>query len=146
MRLGGKILAFATLFSIIFFILHATDATRTVVRDDMDDLGGIPWLYSAVCLIFSILAGFVIQHEWDQWNDFLDAIKGEVSSVRTLWLWSQHVPHLRTKLQEAIRQYVTVTIQNEWRPQRWAGARLPARLSLPYRKKPPDSFSIRNSE
>lgn len=116
MRLGGKLIVFATIFSTMFFILHATDVTRTVVRDDMDDLGSIPWLYSAVCLIFSILAGFVIQHEWDQWNDFMDAIKGELSSLRSLWLWSQHVPDLGRKLQEAIRQYVTVTIQAEWRP------------------------------
>jgi hypothetical protein len=115
MRLVGKTVIFATLFSIMFFFLHATDATKAVVRDDMEDLGGIPWLYSAVCLIFSILAGFVIQHEWDQWNDFMEAIKGEVSTLRTLWLWSQHVPDLGMKLREAMRQYLTVTIQDEWR-------------------------------
>ena len=114
MRLVGKIVIFATLFSIMFFFLHATDATKAVVRDDMEDLGGIPWLYSAVCLIFSILAGFVIQHEWDQWNDFMDAIKGEVSMLRSLWFWSQHVRDLGTKLRKAMRQYLMVTIQDEW--------------------------------
>ena len=64
--------------------------------------------------IFSILAGFVIQHEWDQWNDFMEAIKDEVSTLRTLWLWSQHVLDLGMKLREAMRQYLTVTIQDEW--------------------------------
>ena len=115
MRLVGKIVIFATLFSSMFFFLHATDATKALFRDDMEDLGGIPWLYSAVCLIFSISAGFVIQHEWDQWNDFVDAIKDEVSTLQSLWLWSQHVPDLGTKLREAMRQYLTVTIQDEWR-------------------------------
>lgn len=115
MRLVGKIVIFALLFSIMFFFLHATDATKTVIREDLEDLGGIPWLYSAVCLIFSILAGFVIQHEWDQWNDFVDAIKGEVSTLRSLWLWSQHVPDLGMKLREAMKQYLTVTIRDEWR-------------------------------
>lgn len=114
MKLVGKIGIFALLFSIMFFFLHATDVTKAVVRDDMEDLGGIPWLYSAVCLIFSILAGFVIQHEWDQWNDFMDAIKGEVSMLRSLWLWSQHVSDLGTKLRDAMRQYLAVTIQDEW--------------------------------
>lgn len=115
MRLVGNIVIFVILFSLMFFFLHATDITKAVVRDDLDDLGGIPWLYSAVCLIFSILAGFVIQHEWDEWNDFMDAIKGEVSSLRSLWLWSQHVPDLGMKLREAMIRYLSVTIQNEWR-------------------------------
>lgn len=53
---------------------------------------------------------------WDQWNDFMEAIKGEVSTLRFLWLWSQHVPDLGTKLRESMRQYLTVTIQDEWRP------------------------------
>ena len=115
MRLAGKIVMFAVLFSIMFFFLHAADATRTVIRDDMEDLGGLPWLYSAVCLIFSILAGFVIQHEWDQWNDFMESIKGEVSSLRSLWLWSQHVPDPGMQLRKAMSRYLTVTIQHEWR-------------------------------
>jgi hypothetical protein len=115
MRLAGKIMIFATLFSAMFFFLHAAEATKTVVRDEMDDLGGIPWLYSAVCLIFSILAGFVIQHEWNQWNNLADAIKGEVSTLRSLWLWSEHVPNLGTQLRESMSQYLTITIQHEWR-------------------------------
>ena len=115
MRLVGKIVFFAILFSATFFFLHATDATKAVMRDDLDDLGGIPWLYSAVCLIFSILAGFVIQHEWDYWNDFMEAINGELSTLRSLWLWSQHVPDCATKLREAMSQYLTVTIEDEWR-------------------------------
>jgi hypothetical protein len=116
MKLVGNIAIFAMIFSSIFFFLHATDVTKTVLRDDLEDLGGIPWLYSAVCLIFSILAGFVIQHEWDQWNDFMEAIKGEVSSLRFLWLWAQHVPDCGMKLREAMKQYLTVTIRDEWRP------------------------------
>ncbi len=86
-RLIVKILVFGFLFSLTFFLLHAADFTRSLFREDLEDLGGIPWLYSAVCLIFSIVAGFVIQHEWDQWNDLLIAVKGEISTLRSLWLW-----------------------------------------------------------
>ncbi len=115
MRLIVNILVFGLLFSLAFFLLHAADLTRFLFREDLDDLGGIPWLYSAVCLIFSILAGFVIQHEWDQRNDLLNAVKGEVSTLRSLWLWSEHVPNHGMKLKEAMRQYVMATIQHEWR-------------------------------
>jgi hypothetical protein len=51
---------------------------------DLRDLGGIPWLYSAICLIFSILAAFTIQKEWENWNELVTAIKGEVGVVREL--------------------------------------------------------------
>lgn len=117
MRLVVHIVAFATLFSMLFFFLHASDLTKALLIDDLDDLGGLPWLYSAVCLIFGILAGFVIQHEWGQWNDFMDAIKGEVGTLRSLWLWSQHLPGRGMKLQDAIVQYLRDTIQDEWRAQ-----------------------------
>lgn len=115
MRLAVHIVAFATLFSILFFVLHASKLTKSLLMDDLDDLGGLPWLYSAVCLIFSILAGFVIQHEWGQWNDFIDAIKGEVGTLRSLWVWSQHLPGRGMKLRDAMGQYLTLTIQEEWR-------------------------------
>lgn len=143
MRLMGKIVIFATLFSIMFFLLHAADVARTVIREDMEDLGGIPWLYSAVCLIFSILAGFVIQHEWDQWNDFVDAIKGEVSTLRSLWLWSQHVTDQGIKLRDAMKQYLTSRFRTNGAQAGRAKARRQDGLSPLYRKKPPHCFSIR---
>ena len=114
MRLIGKTVTFALVFSIVFFVLHTADSTGMVIGADLDDLGGVPWLYSAVCLIFSILAGFIIQHEWTQWNALVEAVNEEVSALRHLWLWSQHVPDLRTSLHQALQQYLTVTIQDEW--------------------------------
>lgn len=116
MRLIRKTVIFALVFSVVFFVLHTADSTGMIIGADLDDLGGVPWLYSAVCLIFSILAGFIIQHEWDQWNALVEAVNGEVSALQHLWLWSQHVPGLRISLHEALRQYLTVTIQDEWGP------------------------------
>jgi hypothetical protein len=116
MRLIRKTVIFALVFSVVFFVLHTADFTGMIIGADLDDLGGVPWLYSAVCLIFSILAGFIIQHEWDQWNALVEAVNGEVSALQHLWLWSQHVPDLRISLHKALRQYLTVTIQNEWGP------------------------------
>jgi len=110
-----KIAVFAAVFSLAFFVLHAADLGTSVLKDDLDDLGGIPWLYAAVCLIFSILAGFVIQHEWDQWNGFIDAVKGEVGALRSLWLCSKHAPDLGIPLWAAMGQYLTATIREEWR-------------------------------
>jgi hypothetical protein len=42
MKLVGKIVFFAVVFSATFFFLHATYATKAVMRDDLDDLGGTP--------------------------------------------------------------------------------------------------------
>lgn len=115
MKLAGNIVIFGMLFSLIFFFLHAADVIKTAIGDDLQYLGGLLWLCSAVCFIFSTLAGFVIQHEWDQWNDLMDAIKGEVGALRSLWLWSHHSPDRGMTLRRAIHQSLLVTIQNEWR-------------------------------
>jgi hypothetical protein len=56
------------------------------------DLGGIPWLYASIGTLFSILAGFIIQKEWENWNSLVDAVGGEVNTLREMWLWSRYLP------------------------------------------------------
>ena len=108
-----KILLFLLIFSLTFWLIRTADYGKLVLID-LRDLGGIPWLYSAICLIFSILAAFTIQKEWENWNELVAAIKGEVGVVRELWLWSRD---LSTKKENVIlhclEDYLTVTL-TEW--------------------------------
>lgn len=78
-----KILVFLLIFSLTFWLIRTANYGKLVLID-LRDLGGIPWLYSAICLIFSILAAFTIQKEWENWNELVTAIKGEVGVVREL--------------------------------------------------------------
>jgi hypothetical protein len=116
MKLILKTGAFLVAFSLLFVFLRAySNFDQAILMADLEDVGGVPWLYSAVCLIFSILAGFIIQNQWDHWNALVGAVKGEVSALHQLWFWSHHFsPEVRDKARRSIGNYLTTTIEEEW--------------------------------
>jgi hypothetical protein len=116
MKVIAKTVIFLLLFTLLFSLLRAySDYERVILMADLEDIGGVPWLYSAVCLIFSILAGFIIQNQWDHWNALIGAVKGEVSALHQLWFWSYHLSSdSQAQLRMALRHYLHTTITEEW--------------------------------
>lgn len=113
MKIIPKLFLFFVLFSCAFWLIRTIDHGK-ILRADLLDLGGIPWLYSAISLIFSILAAFTIQKEWEQWNNLVEANKGEVNALRELWIWSDYLPIENQKeIVEGLIKYLLV-IQQEW--------------------------------
>ncbi len=90
MRLILKIVVFLGFFSLFFYFIHESDFYSTKIL--LADVGGIPWLYASIGTLFSILAGFIIQKEWDNWNNLLDAVSSEVHILKELWSWSRYLP------------------------------------------------------
>lgn len=90
MKLKYKIFLFILSFSLIFYALHSSDFYNYKII--LADLGGIPWLYASIGTLFSILAGFIIEKEWGNWNSLVDAVNNEVHILREMWLWSQFLP------------------------------------------------------
>ena len=90
MKFTIKIIIFVGVFSLIFFGLHDSDFYNKKVI--LADLGGVPWLYASIGTLFSILAGFIVQKEWENWNSLIDAVSGEVNVIREMWLWSRYLP------------------------------------------------------
>src|SRR5690348_4040566 len=89
MSLVKRILIFATSFSILFFLirsLHLLNQTTLATNE----LGTIS-LYSVIGLIFGITSAFIIQTQWNNWNELLNAIREEVNGLRQLLLFSSHV-------------------------------------------------------
>jgi len=108
-----KIILFVIIFSLAFWLLRIHDHGKMILVE-LRDLGGIPWLYSSIGLIFSILAAFTIQKEWEHWNDLVETIKGELDALRELWLWSRYLSKgTEEKVLECIRNYLSL-IQEEW--------------------------------
>jgi hypothetical protein len=108
-----KIILFLIIFSLVFWLMRTIDHGRILLLD-LRDLGGIPWLYSAICLMFSILAAFTIQKEWENWNHLVESIKGEVDALRELWLLSRHLSNdIKENILKCIKDYL-YTIQGEW--------------------------------
>jgi len=119
-----KIIIFIMIFSLAFWLLRIHDHGKMILVE-LRDLGGIPWLYSSIGLIFSILAAFTIQKEWEHWNELVESIKGELDAFRELWLWSRYLSKsTEEKVLECIRNYLSL-IQEEW-PAMEQGKRLEA--------------------
>ena len=89
MKFSIKILIFAVAFTLVFYWIHASGQYNT--RVVLADLGGLPGLYQSLVMLFSILSGFVIQKEWENWNSLVDSVKAEVDSLGEFWLWSLHL-------------------------------------------------------
>jgi hypothetical protein len=93
MRLLQKGFIFFISFSGLFLMLRIYEGFNLNLLDtDIADLGGVPWLYSAVGIIFSVLAAFIIQNEWQQWSNLVAAVKGEIVWLEQLWRCANHLP------------------------------------------------------
>src|SRR5947208_10040195 len=110
MRLLQKGFIFFVSFSGLFFILRTyEDFNRNVLLVDIADLGGVPWLYSVVGIIFSVLAAFIIQNEWQQWSNLVAAVKGEIVGLEQLWHCANHLPEdVKVSICQPIHRYLTL--------------------------------------
>jgi len=105
MNFTQKILIFVIIFSAFFLWMHLSGFYDA--RAVMADLGGLPWLYSSLVTLFSILVGFIVQKQWENWNSLVDSVKGEVDSLRELFLWSRYLPEEhKDKFSNGIKYYL----------------------------------------
>ncbi len=113
MNILKKIVIFAIGFSCLFYFVRTSDYYNSKIL--FADLGGVPWLYSTIGVIFSIIAAFAIQKEWDGWNNLVDAVKNEVDSLEELWIWIEHFPkNIGEKIKGPFIQYLRVVIREGW--------------------------------
>jgi hypothetical protein len=92
-------------FSTLFFCIHASGFYNSKVI--VDNSSQLPWLYSSLMTLFSILAGFIIQKQWENWDDLVDAVKDEVDSLRELFLWSRYLPEeYKKRFGDGIKYYL----------------------------------------
>lgn len=105
MNFTQKILLFILIFSLFFIWVHASGFYDT--RALLSDLGGLPWLYSSLVMLFSILVGFIVQKQWENWNNLVDSVKNEVDSLRELFLWSRYLPEeYKKRFSKGIKLYL----------------------------------------
>jgi len=113
MNIFQKIIIFIIGFSGVFYFVRTSDYYNSKIL--LADLGGIPWLYSTIGVIFSIIAAFAIQKEWDNWNNLVEAVKNEVDSLEELWIWAERLPeNIGKKIKELIIEYIKVVINEGW--------------------------------
>ncbi len=113
MKLIKRLIPFVAVFSVIFvFIRHSTFYDTRVL---VESLTGVQTLFGAIGIIFSIIAAFVIQKEWDRWSSLVDAVKSEVDGLEKLYLWSNNFPtDVKEKVHGNIGDYLRLVIKEGW--------------------------------
>lgn len=105
-----RLIVFSLSFSIIIFLVRFGNILSLISLHN--NIDSIPWLFSAISIIFSIISGFVIQAKWHTWDELIDATHGELTSFRQLHILSHHFPK---PTQEAIKkhicQYLSIMIE-----------------------------------
>jgi hypothetical protein len=109
---------FIFLFTIIFFAVRYSGLPSTGTSTTAINL---PWLFSAISLIFSIVSGFIIQSKWQTWNELIDATHGEVSTLKQLHTLANHFPvsvqkEIRTDINEYLEFILSETSGTKAQP------------------------------
>ncbi len=104
-----RVSIFIILFTAIFLLVRYF---HLLPHAPYQNFVSIPWLFSAISLIFSIISGFVIQSKWQTWDQLIDATHGELSSFRQLHILSHHFPkNIQKRIKENICAYLSLMVK-----------------------------------
>lgn len=104
-----RLIVFTFIFSLVFYAIRFFNFLPPAKL--YKNIDSIPWLFSAISLIFSIISGFVIQSKWHTWDELNDATHGEVSSFRQLHIMAHHFPQkVHMLIHEKIADYLSLII------------------------------------
>ncbi len=105
-----RALSFFIIFNVLFFSIRLFNLLPPLKL--IENNNSLPWLFSAIGLIFSIISGFVIQSKWNTWNALIDATHEELASFRELHVLSHHFPkQVQTAIKEKIVEYLKLIIK-----------------------------------
>lgn len=110
-----NILIFTILFSIAFVLSRTTYYGKIIISQSLIDLNGVPWLYSTVGIIFGIIAAFIIEKQWDRWDNLVEASRDEINTLYEMWNWAFdfHGNKEKRELRILVTQYLKA-VNEEW--------------------------------
>lgn len=85
-----KLVIFVVAFTMLFWAVRLSNILPQTTLNE--DLKSIPVLFGVGNFLFSIISGFVIQVQWRKWDILMDATRGEVSTLRQLFIVAHHFP------------------------------------------------------
>ncbi len=83
-----KLVIFVVGFSLLFWAVRMSNILPQARLSN--DIKSIPVLFGVGNFLFSIISGFVIQAQWHKWDILMDATRGEVSTLRQLFIVAHH--------------------------------------------------------
>jgi hypothetical protein len=110
--LFSKISGYIILISLTYIIFHYLELKYIFISSTTRD--SVSPLFSAFTILFSIISGFVIQSKWESWNQLTDATHGEISSLKQLFVLTNHFPTpIRVDLRKHIAAYLKLIINEK---------------------------------
>jgi hypothetical protein len=85
-----KLVVFVVGFTLLFWAVRMSNILPQTRLNS--DIKSIPVLFGVGNFLFSIISGFVIQSQWRKWDILMDATRGEVSTLRQLFIVAHHFP------------------------------------------------------
>jgi hypothetical protein len=86
----SKLVVFVVGFSLLFWAVRGSNILPVAKLNE--DIKSIPVLFGVGNFLFSIISGFVIQAQWRKWDILMDTTRGEVSTLRQLFIVAHHFP------------------------------------------------------
>jgi len=107
-------ISFFVAFTVIFICVRLIPFMNLVSLTAYTN--GVGWLYSAISLIFGVLAAFTVQAQATKWDSLLRATREEVNGLKRLFWLSYHLPVPQAKkLRASIRSYLERVIHEGWK-------------------------------
>ncbi|MDD4931666.1 MAG: DUF4239 domain-containing protein [Candidatus Colwellbacteria bacterium] len=104
-----KIIPFVAIFSAVFYLFRTSDYYTAKILSA--SLGGAATLYGTIGSMYGLIAAFVINRQWEQWNNLEDAVKSEVDALERFWLWFSNFPkETRDRVQMRVKRYLELMI------------------------------------
>jgi hypothetical protein len=85
-----RIVTFIVAFTVLFWAVRLSNILPQAKLNA--DIRSIPTLFGVGNFLFSIISGFIIQAQWRKWDILMDATRGEVSTLRQLYVVAHHFP------------------------------------------------------
>lgn len=114
MQLFLKLLHFLTIYFIPFYFIRIIEIIPVEILKINTE--GTAWIYSAMATIFGMVSAFIIQNQWNRWDNLLNATKGELHSIKELYLISRLLKNKnKNQLKNELVTYLNCLNNEKWK-------------------------------
>ncbi len=107
-----KTIHFLAIFFIPFYLIRVVEIIPSSLLNE--SVNGAAWLYSAMATIFGMVSAFIIQNQWNRWDNLVNTTKGEINSLKELIMISSFLTkENKNKIKVEIKNYLNCLINKE---------------------------------
>jgi len=106
-------LLFTVVITIIFFVIR--NNFFIYYKGIEKSIPSLASMYSVIGAIYSLITAFVINNQWNNWNNLISGCNQETNGFRQINIFLNHFPKQSAKIiKEKIINYLTLLINEYW--------------------------------